>query len=250
VLPVLLALLPFYIFLRSSAPPIAGRPPVEVLEERRVAGYDAAVLAADDATALSAWLAEHGYAQRPDLTEWLQPYVDAHHVITAFKIAGGDTRRVGTAPVRMSFATERPFFPYREPADQRRGGPAPERRLVVHVVAPQRMQGRIGESLPWKATVVYASPRSDLGTLLEGALPKGALPASAWLTTVVDSATPRPGTDDLFFSPSAQQDRLVPDPLEVEIRTSIPLPVDLLLGLAGFGFWMRRRSRRRRGSPA
>lgn len=246
--PVLLVMLPF-LSLRSAPPMTAGRPPVEVLEEKRVAGYDAAVLASTDASALSAWLAEHDYAQRPDLTEWLQPYVEAGHVITAFKIAGGGTRRVGTSPVRMSFATERPFFPYREPADQRRPQrPGLERRLLVHLVAPQRLQGRIGERLPWKATVLYASPRSDLPTLLAGALPKQLLPASGWLTTVADSASPRPGTDDLYFSLAAQQERVVPDPVVVDIRNTIPVPLDLLAALAGLAFWMRRRARRRRAS--
>jgi hypothetical protein len=181
------------------------------------------------------------------LTDWLRPYVDAGHLLTAFKIAGGDgTRRVGTSPVRMSFAAERPFFPYREPADQRRVEPGLERRLMVHLVAAQRLQGRIGEGLPWKAAVLYASPRNDLGTLLAGALPEDALPASGWLTTVLDSAAPRPGTDDLFFSPAARQERVVPDPIEVEIRNSIPVPLDLLAAVAGLAFWLRRRARRRR----
>lgn len=242
--PVLLVALPFLMFSRGAPPLTAGRPPVEVLEEKRVAGYDAAVLASTDASALSAWLAEHGYAQRPDLTDWLRPYVEAGHVLTAFKIAGGGTRRVGTAPVRMSFTTERPFFPYREPADQRRVEPGLERRLTLHLVAPERLQGRIGEGLPWKASVLYASPRADLPALLAGALPKEALPASGWLTTVVDSATPRPGTDDLFFSPAAQQQRVVPDPIVVDVGSRIPVPVDLLAAMAGFAFWLRRRRRR------
>jgi hypothetical protein len=41
---------------------------VDVLEEKRVAGYDAKVLKANNATALTGWLNERGYEVRPALT--------------------------------------------------------------------------------------------------------------------------------------------------------------------------------------
>jgi hypothetical protein len=121
--PTVLCLAPF-LMTRGARETTAGGPPqpaaVHVLEEKRVAGYDAAVLQADDAKALLGWLGDHGYASRPELQAWLQPYVEKRWTVTAFKIAAGDGRghRVGTHAVRMSFAAERPFFPYREPADQ------------------------------------------------------------------------------------------------------------------------------------
>ena len=60
---------------------------VRVLDEQRVAGYDAAVLEADSANALNAWLAKHEYVTRPDLAAWLDTYVKAKWKITAFKVA-------------------------------------------------------------------------------------------------------------------------------------------------------------------
>src|SRR5439155_1257195 len=42
-----------------------AEPPVRVLDEQRVAGYDAVVLEADEANALNSWLTEHGYEFSP-----------------------------------------------------------------------------------------------------------------------------------------------------------------------------------------
>lgn len=240
VVPTLLVLWPF-LLLRTGAPGPIGAG-VQVLEERRVAGYDAAVLAADDVRALSAWLAAHGYAQRPELLEWLRPYVAARFVVTAFKIAGAEQGRVATSAVRMSFASERPFFPYREPEEQRRAEAPAARRLLVHLVAPQRLAGQLGDGRPWNGSVLYASPRADLGRLLAGAMPENG-PSSGWLTSALDSSSPRPGTDDLYFAPAALQDRVKPDPVvELEER-EIPLPLDLLAALLGGVLWLRRRAR-------
>ena len=105
-----------------------------VLEQKQVGNLDAAVLAfradktrkvEDTADELLNWLSSRGYAVRPDLTEWLTPYIDRNWMITAFKIAGqssvaspspGTHLSVKASAVRLTFKTDRPFFPYREPA--------------------------------------------------------------------------------------------------------------------------------------
>ena len=51
-----------------------------------------------------------------------------------------------TQAVRMSFTTDRPFFPYREPSDQREGETVfAGRFLRVFLVAGQRMQGALDD---------------------------------------------------------------------------------------------------------
>ena len=50
---------------------------VRVLEETRVAGFDAAILEVDNVDALSYWLKEHGYAFSLGLEARIQPYVAA-----------------------------------------------------------------------------------------------------------------------------------------------------------------------------
>src|SRR5262245_59070867 len=101
--------------------PLGRSGSVTVLDEKRVAGYNAVVLKATDAEALRQWMEKHGYDARPAVTGWLEPYIKAGWIITAFQIAKADEQRsdVSTQAVRMSFQTERPFFPYREPSDQR-----------------------------------------------------------------------------------------------------------------------------------
>jgi hypothetical protein len=247
--PLILLLAPFLALRTAGAPPddlVTARPPaVQVLERKRVAGYDAAVLSAGEATALLRWLEDHGYDSRPELREWLQPYVDPGWVITAFKVAApGPGRAIDTRAVRMSFATERPFFPYREPADQREG-PLTPRELLVYLVAPGRMEGTIGAG-PWNRALEYAAPRPGLRGLLEVAVSRGAVADGAWLHAFRDRATPRPGLDDLWFAPSSRDETVVPPPVVIDEWVSVPVPLDVIAGGIAVAVWIRRR---RRGRP-
>src|SRR5690606_28181443 len=112
----------------------------------RVAGFDAKVLSADSADALGEWLQEHDYPFDPALREWLRPYVDARWKIVAFQVArdseGNTVEGFGMRAVRMSFHSERPFFPYREPSTQRKGA-GPTRLLRIHLVAPTKLRGKL-----------------------------------------------------------------------------------------------------------
>jgi len=252
VVPVAVVLLPLMMFSRrvgsmpEGAMVTAGPPQqaVRVIDEKRVAGYQAVVLQASDPQSLLKWLADHHYDARPELQEWLVPYVANKWTITAFKVDAGAARTVATQAVRMSFATDRPVFPYREPADQRKKATG-WRELLVYLVAPGRQEGAVG-SAPWKAVTGWAGPRPALGGLVGAALPAGsAVPADAWLTMMVDRQDPRPGTDDLFFVPAALQQPVIPPPVVIDDRTALPVPVDLLvMGAAGGLWWRRRRARR------
>jgi uncharacterized protein (TIGR03067 family) len=90
---------------------------VRVLHEQKVGGFESAVLEADNTESLSDWLKKNGYSNDPELQSWLVPYVANKWKITAFKITQ-DPKTGGhatTKAVRMSFTTDQPFFPYREP---------------------------------------------------------------------------------------------------------------------------------------
>lgn len=251
---------------RSAAVPSGG---VRVVEETKVAGYDAAVLQADDPAPMAAWLKERGYAEGPSLTEWLAPYVEKKWMITAFKVAdpapqpapraGGSPadprsdppppRPLGTQAVRMSFATDRPLFPYREPADQRAALP-PEarsaegpRELLLYVVASKRMAATIGESGAFPGSTPFAK-RIDLPPALA---PLAAGIADPMTTVMLDNSSPRPGTDDLWLSPSGEQGEVEPPPTVEEVAEPVPIPVEPALVIGGIAAALVVRRRRRAG---
>ena len=60
---------------------------VRVLEEKRVAGFDAAVLEADSGKTLTGWLRRNGYSYSSSTAAWAQPYVEKGWKITALKVA-------------------------------------------------------------------------------------------------------------------------------------------------------------------
>jgi hypothetical protein len=208
-------------------------PEVRVLEEKRVAGYDAAILEANDADALGKWLTDHGYDFSPALKEWVKPYLKRAWKINAFKVAKDNAgKEVATAAVRLSFKTEQPFFPYREPPNQfphEPGQPQPRRLLRVYFVASERMLGTLGKGQRWPAHVPWAGTisekdRAKVLALLK--LPEDLQPPFWWLTEFEDHSSPRPGSDDVYFSRSREQtDRRRP---EIIRYVAAPLPGDLM----------------------
>ncbi|MGZ3455689.1 MAG: DUF2330 domain-containing protein [Polyangiales bacterium] len=196
---------------------------VKVLEVARIAGYDAAVLAADDAGALASWLDEHGYPSSPSLKSWLDLYVKAKWIVTAFKVARKDAGDVGTSAVRLTFATDKPFYPYREPDDQRTG-PAGSRVLEVFLVTDARMQGAV-DGAPWNVYTTYARKDVDVAPLLAG-IPD--VQPRAWLHRFLDLSSPRPGLHDLFFD-AALPSEIVPPPIVHDGRVRVPVPLDVVV---------------------
>jgi hypothetical protein len=169
-------------------------------------------------------------------------------VITAFKVSEQEAR-TGSAVVRMSFETERPFFPYREPADQRLE-PESARTLRVFLVAPERVAGRIGTAGSWPARLDYARPRPEIARALAPALAEGSLPEQPWLNAFLDTSSPRQGVDDLFFDRAPDQVPVVPPPDVIDGRVRVPLPLDLAAAGAVALIWWRRRRRTQRGATA
>jgi hypothetical protein len=240
----------------NRSEPKAGA--VRVLEEKRVAGHDAAVLEADDEKALGKWLKDHGYYFSPALTEWVAPYVKAGWKVTAFKIAkdAPRTRAVATSAVRMTFKADRPFFPYREPesptsADKE---PKPVRLLRVFFLSESRVKGTLGpKGDSWPGQVAWANrleaaDREKLLQLLK--LPAKTPPASWWLTEYEDQSSPRPGAVDIYFSPSEDQGTVArPDEIQY-VSGALPgcvmcyALVGYLLAPCLVRHWRRRRGHR------
>ena len=241
---------------------------VVVLEAKQVGNLDMKVLAFradktkkfdDTADELLGWLNRQGYAARPELKDWVRYYIENSWIITAFKIAGEPTAEsskgkngtfaVKASAVRMSFKTDRPFFPYREPVDQRDAQSRSVPRLLrVFVAAKQRMDGKIGETIDWPGQVVWTNAISDAersGLLGKVHLPPESFNDKWWLTEFEDRSTPRPGTDELYFERSMDRTTVARPPVIVVVHKSPwwfgPLLVVILLAIGGAALMLVRR---------
>lgn len=213
---------------------------VRVLEQRRVAGYDVAVLEADDPEALARWLRDNGYDARPQIAEWARPYIAEGWKITAFAYAqdAAATTEVAAGTVRLSFGTPRPLFPYRVPSDVV-ARPGEGHRLRVYFASTTQFEGTFGERDAWSAEVPFsAALRSDLAGWID--VPTASPPR--WLTVFEDHGWPG-GHDDVWFQPAEHEDTVIPTYL---VADYFPLPADaLLLGGWGIRKLLRRRRARR-----
>jgi len=238
--------------------PKAAEPKVVVIATAKVAGMDAAVLAANDAGALDRWLKGHGYASSPPLMDWAKVYIDRNWYITAFKISDGpvQARRLESRAVRMSFKTEQPFFPYREPQQAATATIPPTARLLkVYFIGDARYDGVLETSMAWPGRPMWsgtlaAEQRAELMRQLR--LPAGAAATATWLTLFRDFSDPRPGSADLNFMRASDQSEMRPD-LELreafagarkqqEVAMLIVRGAILLLVAAGI-FWFVRRKK-------
>src|SRR5262249_49632924 len=154
------------------------------------------VLEATSADALVKWLNEHGSAFSPEVEAWAKPYIDAGWKITALRVAkerGTEERQtVSAAALRMSFKTDRPIFPYREPAPkiQPAALDAKKRLLRIYLIAEARYRGELTKDANWSGEVAWANKISaaDRTRLLELLrLPPTAGPAQWWLTEFEDN---------------------------------------------------------------
>jgi hypothetical protein len=113
----------------------------------------------------------------------------------------------------------------------------------VFFIGTQRVEGTIGpDELPWPG-------RARWSDRLVLSIPEVPAPATAWLTMFEDRASPRPGTDDLFFATARDRTPVRPAPIVLTRRDPIPIPMDIL-GVVGLGVWLvvRRVARGREGA--
>jgi len=237
--------------------PLPMAPAVTVHAEQTIAGQDVVVLSADDAGAIAEWLKEHEYNVDDSLATWMTPYVERGWKITAFRFsrtesAAGDLQ---SRAVCLSFATDQPFYPYREPAppaevlERGRQGMLAERLLRVYFLGNERVQGHLGaEKHPWPGTHVWSRELTEgeqSQWLAHLKLP-GELRTGPWrLTEFEDRAFPRPGSDDLLFVRSEDQSSFERPPvIEYVHRQETGTRWFLVAMAGGVLVWLRPRTRR------
>jgi hypothetical protein len=209
---------------------------VRVLEEKRVAGFNASVLETTSATALVGWLQKNGYAFSPEVQAWAKPYVERGWKITALKVAKSandkEQQTVAASALRMSFKTDRPLFPYREPDPTRSAENLEVKRrlLRIYFVAEARYQGELTPKVPWTGQVAWAGKvgRADRKKALELLkLPETTGPAQWWLTEFEDDWPYRAAPADVYFSRAAEQKPVKRPPIEYG---AMPFSPDVTVG--------------------
>lgn len=207
-----------------NAGSIAPDESVHVLETKHLGDYDVAILRATNADALNNWLKKYGYLSNPAFEKWLDVYIQKGWIVTAFKFVKKNNRDSGISSplVRMSFQTDRPFFPYREPQRENKNAKQKSRSLRIFLFAPNRMQaqpGTFGNSSHWPGKVVWADDMNqhDFEKYHEWRkvaqninLPETVVRQAKWMTVFEDTSTPRPGTDDVSFAPAPDKSTLPP----------------------------------------
>jgi hypothetical protein len=231
-------------------------PAVRVLEEKRVAGFNAVVLESNSSTALVRWLEEHGYAYSPELAAWAKPYIEAGWKITALKVArdaadryrqtrsaglpipvaedttNRDRQTVSASALRLSFKTDRPLFPYREPdpGSSAKALGAHDRLLRIYFIAEAQYEGELTRETAWTGNTVWAGkvPDGDRRLLLEALrLPPTTGPRAWYLTELEDHWQYRAAPADLYFHRSADQCEIRRPSITQYVATSLPGDVTL-----------------------
>jgi Uncharacterized protein conserved in bacteria (DUF2330) len=215
---------------KSTMPMAAGKADVaevRILEEKMVAGFNAKVLEADTTDVLVAWLKDNGYAYSPEVAAWAKPYVEGKWKITALKVAKNKddekNKDVTASALRMSFKTDRPLFPYREPDSTKSAASlgVSQRLLRIYFLAEARYQGELTKEQQWTGNVAWAGPlnhdqRKSVLELLR--LPETAGPATLVLTEFEDRWPYKVAPADLYFSPSPVQTNVRREPIVNYVR--------------------------------
>ncbi len=190
---------------------------VRVVERKRVGAFDAAVLKAESAKTLQDWLKENEYTSRPALEAWFGEYIRLGWYITAFKIAGGASTASVNTPVRISFKTDVPVYPYREPVDQNPKDKWSRRLLRLFVLSDARVDGKLGrDGKSFAGETVWSKPIA--AGAIAPALDAGKFPVlnRDWhLTEFEDHSSPRDGSDDVYFPKANNQNPVERPPHEI-----------------------------------
>ena len=207
---------------------------VKVLEEKVVAGFKAAVLETTSAAALVKWLEDNGYSFSPEIKTWAEPYVDKGWKFTALKVAKDKdapdrkSKDLTASALRLTFKTEQPLFPYREPDYKNTidSVGAKSRLLRIYFIAEARYQGDLTREVPWTGKVAWSGKirAADRKKILEHLkLPETTGPAEWWLTEFEDAWPYKVAPADVVFSRAANQDPLRREP----IGQAAPYPTDI-----------------------
>lgn len=197
----------------SVAPQVNSLQGVTVIEEKRVAGYDATVLTARSGDDLVNWLKQNGYAYSPAVADWAKPYLVGSWHFTALKLAKQTSTQsdqdLKATALRITFKTDRPLFPYREPDSRQSSNEldAQRRLLRIYFIADTQYVGKINGSKPWSGKTKWSGDITKHRQSLLGKLnlPLDSTPSKWWLTEFEDEWPYQKAEGDLYFSAAEKQ---------------------------------------------
>jgi hypothetical protein len=124
-----------------------------------------------------------------------------------------------------------------------------ESALIIFI-GEKRMQGKIGSAEnSWNGVIRWSSnldSKALADVTNELNMKRDQLPSAPWLTVFEDSSSPRPGTDDLYFSISDNQEKILPRPIYEEHDERVPVPVDLIALIILIWIFLRSMLKKRR----
>jgi hypothetical protein len=218
---------------------------VTVIERKVVAGFDAAVLSASSASALTGWLKTNGYHYTPEVEAWAAPYVRDGWMLTALRVAkrsaSKDAASVEAGALRITFQTDRPLFPYREPDSREAASKVgiSSRLLRLYFISESRYAGTLDGTDSWSGKAVWSNalPAAEKETLLGLLkLPPSSGPAQWWLTEFEDRWPYGIAPGDLYFAPARTQ---APVLRWADARPTHDASLGLCLAWAGL-VWLRK----------
>jgi hypothetical protein len=204
----------------AGAPAGGGAP--TVLDQVQLGPVQATTLAADDATGLTDWLDENGYAIRDEIADGLQEYVDKGWYFVALKLTSDAPLDGMLDPVRFTFDSDQLVYPM---ALSQRATTVQQARLYVFQDHRARIAGLDDPTVPLaQASTTWAGKAPDVGAGLSGYL------------TVVDLYFPSPASQipgDLVVVQAGDDEPLQPAYTVTRPLTvfGIPFGVVVILGV-------------------
>ncbi|MGE0000858.1 MAG: DUF2330 domain-containing protein [Fimbriimonadaceae bacterium] len=211
----------------------ASESTAHVIEQYQVGDYLATIIQASDGDAMLAWLQENGFEHRPAMVPWFNHYTDKGWYFAALKFTRKpDSTREETSAIRITFQTDKPFYPYKMPSDT---WPARHYRpMNVYFIANAKVTAKFsGSGKPWEAENEFDGPLGDYmrhEVQRLASLQGQDMPRTPVLTSFVNRGNPIGYDEDLEF----EQGR--PPVHQVGLYAVGPI----LLGIGAFA-WMNRR---------
>ena len=157
----------------------------------------------------------------------------------------------------MTFKTDKPFYPYREPVNQFPSAtPTVKARLLrLFFISAERVDGTLEEkSWPGKPVWTNSIAATDRDKLVgQLKLPPKSFPDNWRLTEFEDHSTPRPATADVFFAKAGDQSTIERPPHIQYVSSNLPGCLMCMLTCAfavGLHVFRRRGPITDAGSPA